>query len=255
MILSRVGNVLSVLSQGFRNWVGQLTELNKRNGVLVALALGLWSGCAASPSDRNTFRKEGVEVDAPLVQAPLKLSSDRKALEEIRQRIGEDQRQANDELALILKDLSGDKPNFSRARERFEREARRARAAFQKNLEVERKEFTRAERKNKADFLAELERERRDSLTSRISREDRSRFFQDQDGKRREYFARERERSADFESDVRERRRNFDEYLKDQREKFKDAYQAAVLKEKEIERQTKKLQQEQELLRQKREGE
>ena len=192
----------------------------------ILMACGL-SSCDSVESRSNRFHKDDNSDERPLVDDQYRLSSDRKALDEMRKDIPPDVKLNNDEIAFLMK-LLNDSPDRDPAKIRsdFDRAIHKKRDLLSKNLTKERDEFTKQERRNREDFLKAQSEERKDFLREKHSKEDRDRFFSSQDEKRRDYFANQREKRNDFESDVTERRRNFEDYAREKTNEFNGEHRA-----------------------------
>lgn len=184
-------------------------------------------GCSGIERRLDDEDKKSTEVESG-VPEELSLKSDRSHLDELRKDVPEDVRRDNDELATVIKDMSGTEKAIepSKIRDRFQRAVRSRRSVMDSRLRKERETFNKTERDKREAFLSELKRARDEFASGRRDKDERKRFFDEQDGKRKEFFAEQTERRKAFESSITERRKDFEDYMRERNNQFNQELRA-----------------------------
>ena len=174
--------------------------------------------------------ESGPAAPAGTITDEQSLTEDRTRLDELRKDIAGETKRENDELALILKDMSGWDLEPTKVRERFNSALRKRRERMDRSLRSERERFSAAEAKAREQFLSTAKAEREQLASKRMDASDRKRFFDEQDRKRAEFFAGQKDARKDFEERITERRKTFEDYAREQSNEFNQelrAYSAA----------------------------
>lgn len=152
----------------------------------------------------------------------ISLKKDRVELDEIRKDIPAEVRETNDEWALILKDMDGERSPYE-IRSRFYEKVRRHREHFNEDMRKAREQFNKSEQRQRKAMLKILDDERKDFERSKKTTDKRKAFFEDHADRRKIFFEEERDKRKDFESQVTQKRKDFEEYMKDRQKQFDDA--------------------------------
>lgn len=190
------------------------------------LILAMTAGCSAIERRNNMYKT--AEEERPLVDEKYSLSSDRNKMEELRKDVPTDKKKKNDDLAIMLQEMSELQKHPNDIREKFNKILRKKREIFDRDMTKERDQFTKTERKTRDTFLKQMDEARKDFTSGgkKPTKDQRDEFFKDQSTQRSEYFANEREKRNDFESDVRERRRSFEDYVRETTNEFNQEHRA-----------------------------
>ncbi len=191
--------------------------------ILVVMIWVLGTGCALSPE------RQGNRYTPPSeLTGEVSLSDDRAYLSKMRDQTPAESIERNDDLALILKWMEGEKSPPYKVRSRFNSILSRKRNNFRKQMRKERERFNKEERVAKDKFLKEARKERESLKGTKRSREEVREFSKKQDEERRDYFANQRDRRKDFETEMRRIQKDFDQNIRDKRREFDREYREYV---------------------------
>lgn len=208
----------------------------------LSLFLGL-GGCQwFSPRPELQPDSENLEGGAPLVEEKYRLSSDRQALESLRKEIPEEQKDRNDESALLALWMSEVKLTPAEVRSKFDSIYRKKREVFEKDLKKSREQFNKEQNKAKASFQKMAEDQKQDFKNKKISAADRKSMIDEANLARKEFFSQQKEKRDEFEFNIREKRKEFEDYLKSKRNEFDQewrSYNKRYQDQKNLERQQK----------------
>lgn len=158
----------------------------------------------------------------------VSLKADRSEYDRLRSEIPKEQRQENDELALILQSInknSMSEEEPAAIRNRFSKVMREKRSAYDKVMRAKRDEVKKTEKAKRDEFLNQL-REERATYMSRLAPKskpaERQAFFASQDQKRQAFFAAEADRRREFESTATEERKSFEDSAREMTNKFNE---------------------------------
>lgn len=195
----------------------------------LTLLLGVLVQCSTSQTDdKYSWDRQNNESDeSPAVEHEYSLKSDRSALDELRDQVPEDRRRENDELALVLKDMAGDKTTPSKVRSKFNKVMRRKRNKFRKDMRRHRDNFRDQERERRDKFL-EAQKDKREEFKERYKadRDEMNKFYNRIRAERKDFFAEQRERRKEFEEVARQKQKDFDAYLREKRRDFNEEHRA-----------------------------
>lgn len=150
----------------------------------------------------------------------VSLTSDQKAVEDLRKNVPPEKRKENDELAIILSLMGEIKLEPSTIREKYDRLMRKRREDFRRTQQKEREVYSREERKRREEFLATQKKERDAFKARKADREATQNFFAEQELKRKDFFANEREKRSEFESSSREKNNDFNANMREWQQTF-----------------------------------
>ena len=174
----------------------------------------------------------------------VSLKADRSAYDKLRSEIPKDQRNENDELALVLQSIhknSAADEDPAKIRDRFGKVMRDRRAAHDKQLRARRDEFSKADKSKRDAFLNGLKDDRAtfmNRLAKKASVGERQAFFSGQEQKRQAYFSAESDRRREFESTITEQRKTFEDGAREATNKFNEemrAYTTTYFERKKVE--------------------
>lgn len=161
-------------------------------------------------------------ADAPLVDPKYSVAKDRSEFDKLREDIPVVQRQQNDEKALIAELTAELKYPPDVVREKYANIVRKKRELFNKDMTKLRETFNKTEKKSRDDTLKNLEDERNQFLKKKVTRDERSDYFHEEDEMRRSFFSEQKDKREEFESDMREKRKSFEDYVKERNDTFSE---------------------------------
>lgn len=177
----------------------------------------------ATGQKQNAAAHLEVQDDRPINQQ-YSIKADREELEQVRSSVPEATRIQNDELALVLKLMEGERHSPSEVRSRFNKALRRKQTQFREDMRKARTDFNTRERSERRDFLKRQDegREEFKASASGGNRDARSSFYDGQDAQRKKFFAEARDQRRNFEAEHAQKRKDFADYVKERRSFFND---------------------------------
>lgn len=173
-------------------------------------------GCYSPSKPVHTTAESVQEKLVPEVS----LKSDRENLEELRNRISPEQKEDNDEIALVLGLVNNKNLSRPDIEQRFAQVVHRHRRKFQKKVTELRTHFTREERKQREQYLEEQKVERNRITKKGLSPQKTKSMLLDLDLKRQEFLSQLKDKRTDFEFEVNSQVKDFEFYMKEKQKEF-----------------------------------